>query len=69
MFRSAWFVLPVVLAIVALSRGSASDDRCSRSTSGEGMVKAAKSLLGRICWFGLVIVFVVAFLMDCAVAG
>lgn len=69
----AWFVLPVVLAIVALVIASSASKTIAASNgarTGEGMVKAAKIIAWlNLLLFGLAIVFVVAFLIGLAVGG
>ena len=69
----SWFVLPVVLAIVALVVASSASKAIAASNgarTGDGMVKAAKIIAWlNLLLFGLVIVFLVAFLIGLAVGG
>ena len=69
----AWFVLPVILAIVSLVLASNADKSIAASNgtkTGEGLVKAAKIISWlNLLLFGLAIVFVVAFFIGLAVGG
>lgn len=67
----SWFVLPVILAIVALVLASSADKAIAGAhgaKTGEGLVRAAKIISWlNLLLFGLAIVFLVAFLIGLAV--